>query len=324
MNKVSVIIPVYNGQEYISSCVQSLINQTYQDLEIIFINDGSSDKTLDQIKQYKSSILSKGFNLIVLSQKNQGAGYAASLGLQHATGDFITCFDVDDYLYPESIEKKVRFLITCPEYDIVRTNGYEILGNKKKLFVTNEQEKNESNIFYSLLFGKTNNWAGSYMIRAKALWKIYPNQVIPGSRYGQNLQLLLATSYESKSGFIDEPLMKYIRNENSFTGKNKKLKEELELLDGFRQIRNQVLNILKIKDPNINQKLDIFYAQRKKQLGIDYTNHTIFFQYFSFLEANHSLNDIDYFYYYKFKNKSFIAFYYRLKNKLKQLLFSIK
>lgn len=324
MFKVTLLICCYNGASYIDSCIQCILQQTYSNIEIIFVNDGSTDNSLKLIENHKEAIKQKGMELLIFSQKNKGAGYAASLGLQHATGDFITCFDIDDYLYPESIEKKVRFLITCPEYDIVRTNGYEILGNKKKLFVTNEQEKNESNIFYSLLFGKTNNWAGSYMIRAKALWKIYPNQVIPGSRYGQNLQLLLATSYESKSGFIDEPLMKYIRNENSFTGKNKKLKEELELLDGFRQIRNQVLNILKIKDPNINQKLDIFYAQRKKQLGIDYTNHTIFFQYFSFLEANHSLNDIDYFYYYKFKNKSFIAFYYRLKNKLKQLLFSIK
>ena len=313
MNKVSVIIPIYNGEKYIFSCVQSLINQTYQNLEIIFINDGSSDNTLVKIEQFKTSILSKGANLIVLSQNNQGAGYAASLGLQHATGDFITCFDVDDYLYPESIEKKVKFLTSHSDYDIVRTNGYEICGNNRKLFITNDKEKYETNIFENLLFGKTNNWAGSYMIRANVLWEIYPNHIIPGSRYGQNLQLLLSTSYNHKSGFIDEPLMIYYRNNCSFTGRVKTLEENIQLLDGFKNIREQIINdILKIKNKKYNYLLDIFYSKRKKQLGIDYNNKTVFLENYTFLKSHNIVTNLDHYYYYQFKNKYFISILFRL------------
>ena len=316
MKKVSVIIPFYNAKRYIISCINSLLNQTYAKLEIIFINDGSIDNSLKLIENYRYAFEKRNMILRIFSQKNQGAGYAASLGLQHATGDFITCFDVDDYLYPESIEKKVQFLISHPDYDIVRTNGYEIQGNNQKLFVTDEQEKAETNIFHSLLLSKTNNWAGSYMIRAKALWDIYPNHIIPGSRYGQNLQLLLAVSYKRKSGFIDEPLMKYIRNNDSFTGKRKKLHDELELLDGFRQIQNQILEILKITDSNIMNELDIFYAQRKKTLGIDYQNSQLFISNFINLKRYNQVSSLDYYYYHIIKNEPLLAWFYRILHKI--------
>lgn len=295
--------------------MQCILQQTFLNIEIIFVNDGSTDDSLKLIENYKEAIEKKGMKLHILSQKNQGAGYAASLGLQHATGDFITCFDVDDYLYPKSIEKKVQFLISHPDYDIVRTNGYEIQGNNQKLFVTDEQEKAETNIFHSLLLSKTNNWAGSYMIRAKALWDIYPNHIIPGSRYGQNLQLLLAVSYKRKSGFIDEPLMKYIRNNNSFTGKRKKLHDELELLDGFRQIQNQVLDTLKITESNIKNELDIFYAQRKKVLGIDFQDRQLFISNFQFLKRHNQISSLDYYYYHKIKNEPLLAWFYRILHK---------
>lgn len=316
MFTVTLLICCYNGASYIDSCIQCILQQTYSNIEIIFVNDGSTDNSLKLIENYKETIEQKGMKLLIFSQKNQGAGYAASLGLQHATGDFIICFDVDDYLYPESIEKKVQFLTSHPDYDIVRTNGYEIQGTKKKLFVTNELEKNEINIFHSLLLSKTNNWAGSYMIRAKALWEIYPNHIIPGSKYGQNLQLLLAVSYKRKSGFIDEPLMKYIRNNNSFTGKKKSLNDELELLDGFRQIQNQVLETLNITDSNIKKELDIFYAQRKKVLGIDLQDNQLFISNFLILKNHNKVSSLDYYYYHKIKKELLLAWYYRVLHKL--------
>ena len=313
MNKVSLLICCYNGASYIDSCVQCILQQTFLNIEVIFVNDGSTDDSIKLIENYKEAIEKKGMKLHILSQKNQGAGYAASLGLQHATGDFITCFDVDDYLYPESIEKKVQFLIEHPDYDIVRTNGYEVCGDNKKLFITNENEKCNTNIFEALLFGQTNNWAGSYMIRANKLWEVYPNHIIPGSRFGQNLQLLLATSYNHKSGFIDEPLMIYYRNNSSFTGKIKTIEENIKLLDGFKSIREQILyDVLKIKDKKYSNKLNIFYSLRKKQLGIDYNNKEIFNANYIFLKSQNIISNLDNHYYYRFHNKFLISLYYRL------------
>ena len=89
MPKVSVIIPVYNGAEYLNSCIECLSKQSLKDIEIIFIDDGSTDNTLFLLRSWCSS------NIVVLSQKNAGAGVARNNGLSHAKGEYVAFLDVD-------------------------------------------------------------------------------------------------------------------------------------------------------------------------------------------------------------------------------------
>lgn len=91
MSKVSVIVPVYNGERYISSCMECLSKQSLRELEIIFIDDGSTDNTLDKLRLYRDA------NIIILSQKNAGAGAARNYGIAHANGEYIAFLDVDDH-----------------------------------------------------------------------------------------------------------------------------------------------------------------------------------------------------------------------------------
>ena len=103
---VSVIIPAYNAEDFIFECIQSILNQTYRNIEIIVINDGSTDCTLEVINSFTDP------RLIIVSQINKGCSAAKNQGLRIAKGDFIQYLDADDYLSPDKIEKQVEILIT--------------------------------------------------------------------------------------------------------------------------------------------------------------------------------------------------------------------
>ena len=99
--KVSVIVPVYNTEEYVSECLESLINQTLTDIEIICVNDGSTDNSLEVLQDYAQ----KDSRVIVFSKENGGAGSARNLGLKNAKGEFINFIDSDDWLDLKTFEE---------------------------------------------------------------------------------------------------------------------------------------------------------------------------------------------------------------------------
>ena len=100
---VSIIIPCYNAQKYIDACINSLIEQTYQNWEAILINDGSTDNTLELIKNFES----KDDRIIVFSQDNAGPSSARNKGINNATGEFIFFLDADDILINNAISTLV-------------------------------------------------------------------------------------------------------------------------------------------------------------------------------------------------------------------------
>ncbi|ENQ3078069.1 glycosyltransferase [Bacillus sp. WLY-B-L8] len=98
--KVSVIIPVYNAGKYITQCVESLLNQTLQQCEFIFINDGSKDNSREVIESYKEL----DHRIILINQENQGVSIARNKGLSVATGEYVGFVDADDYIEREMYE----------------------------------------------------------------------------------------------------------------------------------------------------------------------------------------------------------------------------
>ena len=94
MVKVSVIVPVYNGEEYLEECLDSIINQTLEDIEIICVNDGSTDNSLKILKKYAKN----DDRFIILDEDNQGAGISRKKGIDVSKGEFIYLMDSDDYI----------------------------------------------------------------------------------------------------------------------------------------------------------------------------------------------------------------------------------
>lgn len=97
---ISVIIPVYNGEQFVGRCVESILEQTYEDFELILVDDGSQDRTGSICDEYAK----KDNRVKVIHQKNGGVSRARNQGLQKATGDYITFVDADDYLLPQALE----------------------------------------------------------------------------------------------------------------------------------------------------------------------------------------------------------------------------
>lgn len=101
---VSVIIPVYNAAIYLGTCVESVIAQTWKNIEIIIVDDGSEDGSLQVARSYPAN------NIKVISQKNAGASAARNTGLKAAKGDYIQFLDADDLISPDKIEEQVHIL----------------------------------------------------------------------------------------------------------------------------------------------------------------------------------------------------------------------
>lgn len=126
MIKISVIIPVYNTEEYIGECLDSLINQTYPNMEIIAIDDGSTDGTLDIMKSYEAQYPDK---LKVLTQANQGQAVARNHGLEFATGDYLGFVDSDDWVDKDMYEKMINQAIATSA-DIVIVDMVDHFPNR--------------------------------------------------------------------------------------------------------------------------------------------------------------------------------------------------
>ena len=213
--KISVIIPCYNAEQFIDVGMQSIYEQDYPDVELIVVNDGSTDGSEGKILAWESRCLERGFLFKYFRQDNQGQAAATSFALKHVTGDYLTLLDADDYFLPGSFRKRADYLDKYPDMAGVRTNGWAVRGESKSLFVTSEREKECTDLFHALFFEGANNWAGSYMVRTEILFDFYSDRSIYLSRFGQNMQIILPVAYKRMFGFINEPLMVYVIHENS-------------------------------------------------------------------------------------------------------------
>lgn len=101
---VSVIIPLYNAELHVAQCIQSVLDQSYTDIEIIVVNDGSTDGSLQVVNQFTAQ------NMSVLNQQNAGAAAARNTGLRHAKGKYIQFLDADDFMSANKIAEQVRVL----------------------------------------------------------------------------------------------------------------------------------------------------------------------------------------------------------------------
>ena len=115
MFKISVIIPTFNRKQFLSNAINSVLDQTYPNIELIIIDDGSSDKTIDQLKKYKSQIK-------VHKQPNKGISAARNKGLKISKNDWVAFLDSDDRWEPEKLEKQVNYLKQNPKHKFCHTD----------------------------------------------------------------------------------------------------------------------------------------------------------------------------------------------------------
>lgn len=130
-NKISIIIPVYNVEIYLKQCIESVVNQTYKNLEIIIINDGTLDNSVSIIEQFSKN----DERIILINQENQGLSGARNSGIKAASGEYLMFLDSDDWLHLETIEKCI-LKINLGKTDVVLFSYIkEYLSFSEKKFI---------------------------------------------------------------------------------------------------------------------------------------------------------------------------------------------
>lgn len=127
VQKVSVLVPIYNVEKYLRQCLESLVNQTLQEIEIICLNDGSTDGSLAIIKEFAE----RDDRIVIVDKENSGYGDSMNQGLEKARGEYVAIVESDDFIDLDALEK-LYMLATTYDVEVVRANYYFNKGGKDK------------------------------------------------------------------------------------------------------------------------------------------------------------------------------------------------
>ena len=139
--KISVIIPVYNVEKYLSECLDSIVNQTLKDIEIICVNDGSTDNSLSILQEYAS----KDKRIKIIDKENEGQGYARKVGLDIVSGEYILFCDSDDKYFLNNVFEKLYFEMDKNKSDLMIFRF--IRGNNKESFKLESDKPIKTSVF---------------------------------------------------------------------------------------------------------------------------------------------------------------------------------
>ena len=297
--RVSLILPAYNAERYLERWFErNVFTQTFRPFEVVVVNDGSTDSTEAMANQYAAKLETCGIHFQYVYQQNQGVGSAVNAALKMFTGDYFVMIDADDFLTPDSIEKRVRFLETHPEYGFVRSDGVILNHDNldvpiRRLSSHNPNRFNER-IFDDLLLEKTYCTPGCYMLRSSAFLEINPDRSIYPARAGQNWQILLPMAWHYRCGFIDEPLFNYVIYPNSITHRVKTLNDILSHIDSGDDILQNILpNIDGLDWPYYKPIVACKDARKKLWLAFDFKNYDLAVKCVSRLRDNKDLRKFD-------------------------------
>lgn len=253
--KVSIITACYNGERFIKNWTRSLLNQTYKNLEILIINDGSEDESGKLLQEAKREIDGAGLECKYFEQKNAGIGPATNVGLCHMSGDYFMIYDIDDLLEPECIERRVEYMECNLDCSMLLTDGWyvheENVGEKIpfKYFAPNvinfDQEKEY--IFDKLLKGERGAHTVPYFYRTEDYLKNNPMIKIYPSPYIQDTCLVLLTSFHNKCGFLADRLYTVLVSSTSHSSEhNRDWRKKLLYSEGIAQAIIETINMLPI------------------------------------------------------------------------------
>ncbi len=247
-----------NGREKTRRYFCSILGQTYPNLELIFINDGSKDKTEEIALSYREQLESRNIKYIYEYQENGGQASALNRGLKLFTGEYLVWPDSDDIIVPDSITKKVFFLESNPQYGFCICKSmsfYEGEPDRKGIILEKKETGEKNGFFKDILRIKNVFVPGAYMVRTSVLDKCIKNRDIYTGRGGQNAQILLPVSYEYKCGYIDEVLNYYCIRENSHSHS---INESVKIIEQLNNYEKIVLETLKRMDNGAYEKYSLY------------------------------------------------------------------
>lgn len=265
---ITIVLPIYNVEKYLNRCIESIVTQTYSNLEIILIDDGSIDNSPVICDDW----VNKDDRIRVIHKQNEGAGIARNTGLQNASGEYICFFDSDDYIEKNTIEKlyneitKNNAQVVICGFSKVDNNGNvfkEIIPPKDKLLYSNDEILNEflpdliapeiagNNRFYMSL------WLFMYSMKTiKDIdWKFVSERDI----FSEDVYSLLELFAHIKTVAVLPEALYYYCNNNASLSKS-------YIPDRYKKIKNFYLETVKLSE-HLNYSQKIISRLSKPYLG---------------------------------------------------------
>lgn len=300
---VSVIMPVYNSERYVGEAIDSFINQTWTNKELIIINDCSTDSSRDVIKMYNDPRIT-----IIDNESNRGVAFSRNRALRVARGEYITLLDSDDMMHPKKIQKEVEYLQNN-QYDVVFTDTTLIDQHGKPIQNTNSEYVSSSLFLPMMLFRNVITPAPATCLYKRKCF--INNQYNEDLRHAEDYELNLKLAFTHRFGYISEPLYYYRRHTNNLSNQhNTHLKNELNIItqlkekevqfafglerfpDAERPYVQLLQGLFELKRQNIDQSIkilteihsgydDIILSQ-KFYLGVAYYFKTDFIQSYKY------------------------------------------
>lgn len=269
---VSIVTPVFNGELHLFWMLDSVLNQSYPQIEMILVDDGSTDGTLRIAEGYRERFAEKGYNYRIVQADHKNASAAINQGLPFVTGEYLIWPDSDDVLEPESIEKRVEFLKQYPQYQCVRSLSYYFDAESGESRKAEEQigDLSKEDLFWDILEVKTFVCCGCYMIKSEHFFEIYPERRIPEYPTGQNFQMLLPYMYHYKCPTIREPLYGVCVREGSHSRRKLTQAEEEKKYEYYENLADEIAVICGICDKKSLRRIELWKARRRLMISMKY------------------------------------------------------
>ena len=226
--KLSIIIPVYNTKKYIRKCLDSILNQNFEGLEIILVNDGSTDDTPEILREYEKKYPDK---IIVIDKENGGQGSARNVGMKIAKGDYITFVDSDDYI-KENMYQEMYDMATEGNYDIVVCGVEDVYEKNGACNVRSLFDKKDISVADAIVNSIPSVCNKIYRKTLFKQKKMLFDEHIGYEDFPYSMQLLMNAK---RIGYIDKPFYEYVQRIKS-SMHNENIIKNLDIIKGYEQI----------------------------------------------------------------------------------------
>lgn len=282
---VSIITPCFNGEKYLDRFFQSILDQTYPNVELIFVNDGSTDHTEEKALSYGEKLKARGYGFTYIYQHNAGQSAAINQGLKVFKGAYLNWTDSDDYLTKDSIEKRVRFLEDNPEVGLVI--GGTVLVEEvsyEQIRILDALRSNRSaprDIIEDYLKGVFVNPCCSAMVRTAMFKKAMNNElhIEEVREIGQNYQLFIPILFKYPVRYIPDIVSYCVVHSDSHSRSKKSFEQKMHIIEETYSTLMSISNRLglnnidrswfnnKIAEYSCKNRLDILqHFHRKDEL----------------------------------------------------------
>lgn len=298
---VTLLSPCYNTGKYVHRLLDSVLSQSWPNLEMIAVDDGSTDDTAKILESYVEKFERRGYTLRILRQKNSGQSAAISNGLEFVRGKYLAWPDSDDfYASPLAIEKMVNALENAPEeFAMVRTQQQMLRETDLQILYVqgkNVKPQEDKSLFEDFLYGWHDYYppAGSNMVRFEALknsarWPMYVEKDA-----GQNAQLSMPILWNYRCLSIAEELYCVLVRTNShsrgqYKGFEREYQRYVAWLNEHLGTFDRILNMPEDVREEYKRRYRKFYDYRFMKLAFDYNRPKEFFEFWK-REPDHPWN----------------------------------